>query len=716
MDPPAAAFSFQPNYEPSQAHDEDADKSTASKGPKRKRLAKACDACHKSKRRCDGTAPCSNCYFASKPCHYTDASGRPVAAPHTGKPDASKAPRNSAARSKTYSEDDQSRASTSQDSLDGERRQARKRVKNERPNILQTQESSSDSAPARDDGAQDRVAPLVLDHALTRELTNLFFTHCHPVRAVIHKPSFSASLSHNRVPSHLLFAICALAAPLSRQPRIRSTAPPRLSGRPFAHEAVSQMFDGSGHLICDPNLFTAQALCLLMVHDLVARDVGAPANSRYRDLALQIVQALGVHASSEQSGSPPVPTADFIHASIERECVRRIFWVIHIMDLQVSLYTQRLVSLSDTQLRLRLPVDETGFELAVHSTSPEYLYLPPVRTHWVSELGHFIRILSLFTQTEQILNRSDTNLSSLTDLEKRGEEWVSNLPDHLRFSDQNLQVQQSMFETSSNTGAWCFCCMHIYYAGFTLALHAARNNMMSYSMTSPAPMSQRPQWTVARLDMIMGMLGDRAKKSMIMGAFLWIQIKYCNRDDAQIRAWCHDYEEMWGTRISDLVAAATAPRLERGSSHPFPIPQSSKRLLPPAASSQMFPLGRSLDELRLHNHGNNWSSAPHAHMQLGMGSAFTVGSSGDKSTLKRANSDSEGDSSSKNGGASGRLGESLPSLKSSGLLDSWNSATASNTHPRTDMRELSVKPSSSMESDVRSSMPVGLQWLANESR
>jgi hypothetical protein len=26
---------------------------------------------------------------------------------------------------------------------------------------------------------------------------------------------------------------------------------------------------------------------------------------------------------------------------------------------------------------------------------------------------------------------------------------------------------------------------------------------------------QRPQWTVTRLDMIMGMLGDRAKNSMI---------------------------------------------------------------------------------------------------------------------------------------------------------------------------------------------------------
>ncbi|KAJ7890675.1 hypothetical protein B0H14DRAFT_2690299 [Mycena olivaceomarginata] len=665
--PPAVGFSFQPSYEPTQAPDEDADKSAASKGPKRKRLAKACDACHKSKRR----------YFASKPCHYTDASGRPVAAPHTGKPDASKPPRSSVARSKTYSEDDQPRTSTSQDHVDGEPRQARKRVKNDRPNILQTQETSADSV-------LDRAAPLVLDPRSYARANQPLFTHCHPVRAVIHKPSFSASLSHNRVPSHLLFAICALAAPLSRQPHIRSMAPPRLSGKPFAHEALSQMFDGSGHLICDPDLFTAQALCLLMVHDLVAKDTDAPATSRYRDLALQVVQALGV-LTSDHPVSAAIPTADSISASIERECVRRVFWVIHIMDLlQVSLHTQRPVSLSDTQLRLRLPVDETSFELAVHSTSPEYLYLPPVRQTWLSELGHFIRIFSLFAQTEQILNRPDTNLRTLADVEKRGEEWVSNLPDHLRFSEQNLQFEHR---------AWCFCCMHVYYAGFILALQACKNNLMSYSITSPAPVPQRPQWTVTRLDMIMGMLGDRAKNSMIMGAFIWIQIKYCNRDDAQIRALSNNYEEMWGTRIPDLVAAATAPRLERVSSHPFAIPLRVK------ADYAFWSLVANV-------------SARPPRQQLVKRPASAAGPG---ISLHR-----DADSSSKNGGTSGRLGESLPSLKSSGLLDSWNSATASTTHSRTDMRELSVKPPPGMESDVRSTtlsgMPVGLQWLANESR
>ncbi|KAJ6591681.1 fungal-specific transcription factor domain-containing protein [Mycena vulgaris] len=700
------AFAFQTGYEHPDQHEDD-DMSAASKGPKRKRLAKACTACHKSKRRCDGTAPCSNCHFASKPCHYIDASGRPVAAPHPGKPDASKVPRSSSARSKIYPEDDRPRPSTSLDRLDGERRQTHKRVKNDRPNVLQ--DASSDSGPSHQD-VKARAPPLVLDHALTRELTNLFFTHCNPVRAIIHKPNFSASLSHNRVPSYLLYAMCALAAPLSRQPRIR-TAPPRLSGRPFAHEAVSLMFDGSGHLICDTNLTTAQALCMLMAHDLISKDMSESTSLRYRDTTLQIIQALGLH-NSEHSVITPVPSADFIHASIERESVRRIFWLIHILDLHLSVYTQRLVTLSDNQLRLRLPVDETSFELAVHSTLPEYL--SPVRTQWVSELGHLIRVMSIYAQTEQILNRSDTNLSTLTELEKRGEEWASSLPDHLRFSEQNLQVQQSMFETSSNTGAWCFCCMHVYYASFALALHVGRNSMLSYSQNTPTPISQRPKWAVTRLDMIMAMMGDRAKNSMIMGVYIWTQMKYCNRDDAKIRGWCSDYEELWGTQIPELVAAGTAPRLE-GRSRTY-------MHATPHLPTTLHPLGRSLDELKLHNHDTNWSNSTNAHLQLGTGAELLAGGHrGKDADRRRAKNEVDGEPSQKAGGP----GESLPSLKSSGLLDSWNPAAqsaVSNTHLRADMRGLSMRsppPPPEMESDVRSttvSMPVGLKWLAHESQ
>lgn len=54
-----------------------------SKGKKRKRLAKACSACHKNKRRCDGFAPCSNCEFSSRRCVYLNAKGEVIPPPKT---------------------------------------------------------------------------------------------------------------------------------------------------------------------------------------------------------------------------------------------------------------------------------------------------------------------------------------------------------------------------------------------------------------------------------------------------------------------------------------------------------------------------------------------------------------------------------------------------------------------------------------------------------
>jgi hypothetical protein len=54
-----------------------------SKGKKRKRLAKACSACHKNKRRCDGFSPCSNCEFSSRQCIYLNAKGEVIPPPKT---------------------------------------------------------------------------------------------------------------------------------------------------------------------------------------------------------------------------------------------------------------------------------------------------------------------------------------------------------------------------------------------------------------------------------------------------------------------------------------------------------------------------------------------------------------------------------------------------------------------------------------------------------
>ncbi|KJA23614.1 hypothetical protein HYPSUDRAFT_66286 [Hypholoma sublateritium FD-334 SS-4] len=580
------------------------------KGPKRKRLAKACDACHKSKRRCDGTgALIVDSYYASKQCTYTDASGRPVPAPRPFKPEkhdphASASSPESRVHPPTqpggpsgnpfriYPSQASSSHQFQSENSDDERRHPRKRLRTERGNPMPVEDLIID--PPLSDGPPEHPAAIDLDPALTRELTNLFFTHCHPARVIIHKPTFSSALSHNRVPSHLLLAVCALAAPLSKQPRIRTT-PSRFAGKPFAQEALSQMFDGAGRLVVEPDLAAAQALCILQMHDILTEKRNSSWSSRFHDLALQIVEGLGVH-SPEHPTLTPVPSQEFVQRSIEREAVRRIFWLIHLLDVMASIYFKKPVTFADNELRLRLPVDETSFELGVHSTLPEYLYLPAVRTQWASEFGHLIRVISIYAKMEFALDEitdATTNgfsAAALMEAEQRMEEWDRTLPDHLRFSEENLQVQQSMFETSSNGGAWCWCCIHLYHASCALVLNLARQRTHRGSMADT-------QWAVERIELILKMLGDRAKNSILMGSALWSLIKYCKRDDPQVRKWAVEYEEAYGTQMFEMV--------QDWRSQPSP-----PHLHQHVHSSQ--PQAYHQQPQTAHNNGNHHSTAYHA--------------------------------------------------------------------------------------------------------
>lgn len=100
---------------------------------------------------------------------------------------------------------------------------------------------------------------------------------------IIHKPTFSAALSQNRVPLFLIHAVCAVAASLSKQPRFKIDTT-KLPGQSFADDAASLMFDSHGKLVVEPNLATAQALCLLQSYDYLT--IKPSSTSRYHGTSL----------------------------------------------------------------------------------------------------------------------------------------------------------------------------------------------------------------------------------------------------------------------------------------------------------------------------------------------------------------------------------------------------------------------------------------------
>ncbi|KAI4518628.1 hypothetical protein K525DRAFT_367460, partial [Schizophyllum commune Loenen D] len=221
-------------------------------GSKRKRLTK----------RCDGTAPCSNCYFASKPCTYTDSQGRPVPAPIVTRdqsPSSSQqGPYRSASLGDARASLDEPRVPLSDPRAPAQPLQTwttpsiqdpspRKRLRTSASGTSLGYPVDYLASQSQHTNALEPASPVKLDNRLIRELVGLFFTHCHPARLIFHKPTFTAALTHGVVPPYLVFAMCALAAPLSKQPRLRTT-PARYAGRPFAQEALSLMFDGAGRL------------------------------------------------------------------------------------------------------------------------------------------------------------------------------------------------------------------------------------------------------------------------------------------------------------------------------------------------------------------------------------------------------------------------------------------------------------------------------------
>lgn len=543
------------------------------KGGKRKRLSKACDACHKSKRRCDGTAPCSNCYFASKSCTYTDSSGRPVPAPRNSNHDNANASVPEIPARDQISRPGEPSPPHPPLSTDEEYIAAPKRNRSN-----PTAGTASQLSPTLHKVQQPQSK--LLDRDTTHELVNLFFAHCNPHRMIFHKPSFSAELSHNRLPEYLVLVVCAVAAPLSKS--VSSTASiARLAGVPFYEEAVSIMFDNAGRLLSEPCLATAQALCLMEMHEVAASHSWTK-HYKYFDLALRVLEeSLEVHVPDDKARRPASPTPpDSLDMYIERECSRRCFWLIQLMGWINAIYTYRPLRPRCVEMMatVRLPIDETTFDLAVHwhSATSEFIHAPAPRTRYASQFGHVLRILSLYSTVQAVvaMDESTVREAALRDCRKDLEEWDASLSGHLRFSEDNLEKQVSMFDTSSNTGAWCFCFMHALYPCSCLALAEGEGRL-----AEPVP------WVRKQLGMIFDATGTRAKNTILSACVLWSYSKY-HPDDPQLHIWDHDFEKTWGFSVTVVAHQwREVQAKERAANSPKNSPPQREQATEPAANS-----------------------------------------------------------------------------------------------------------------------------------
>lgn len=153
-------------------------------------------------------------------------------------------------------------------------------------------------------------------------------------------------------------------------------------------------------------------------------------------------------------------------------------------------------------------------------------------------------------------------------------------------------------------------------------------------------------------------------------------LRYYGTDDPQIKQWADAHWDIWGVRIEECVALEPGRRVHHPSR-----PEDSR-------VPQQHDLNRSIYDLRLNSIGPSAES---------------------RST--RSISDADIDPVLQGSGQ--RNGVPLPSLKSSGLLDSWSTPGESRTKnvQPTDRKS----PHLEIPRPVSSNMPVGMAWLADES-
>ncbi|CAE6464979.1 unnamed protein product [Rhizoctonia solani] len=632
---------------------------------KRKRLSKACDSCHKSKRRCDGTSPCANCDFAGKQCVYTDANGRIVAPPRSREHEEEHHPTNRPRRHSVsvahilahgqhHSDDRNSSYATSPPSprpqLDLHRpvpipghhhrieqpprpfatpinpphqswdyyqyyRRPEPESEDDRVRSRRRYESFPPPDPAErglypglnivsprtntgrlsgDKGALD------IEPYLAKELVYLFFNNQHPANLMFHRPTFMLALSKGQVPMPLLNSIFALAAPYSSQPALR-TNPSWHAGERFAQAANAELFDQGGQLALRPDLAVAQALGLLVLHECVMR---RPTNNdRHMCIAFQIMKELGVSTMDDPANvalsSSSTPERDTFEQWVSAECHRRTFWVLYVLECLSSAFTARPMTFKDSQLKVRLPVDEASFEFGLKGDSaPEYLQFPMAQAKISStgEFGHLIRVTWIYT----------TVMNQITELNKKGRppgpgdsSWESSLPERLRFTNEILHNQIKALESGGSTSGWTYAYMHALAECSVLGLHELLEVMPNREAARAH--TNRQQRALDNLTVILGSLGTRGRLSMWTGTLLLAVVRYravlSQHPDPHVTEWCAEFHQQWGISLAELVNpefrrvwCGGVINKESDSATPTPPPASPRPRSPTGYPTMIMPV------------------------------------------------------------------------------------------------------------------------------
>ncbi|ODN97268.1 hypothetical protein L198_03831 [Cryptococcus wingfieldii CBS 7118] len=485
------------------------------KGRKRKRLAKACSACHKNKRRCDGFAPCSNCEFSNRPCQYVNAQGEPIPPPRTRDSSASVPLKKDGSKSGSNE--------TSSISLGHERKASGE--------SSHSQQGMGD--PEYEMRRKPSVGPLQIvemDISLSAELVDIFFKRCLPLPIILHLPTFNYRLYLNQVSPVLLDVIYAFAARLCENPIFLQTLSPNHLPHHRGELFALRAHRNAESLIHQRKKFSeearradrgswqetelAQTAYLLSVYFTCTRQ--AKLGLFYLEAGIDILRPSPVPYIQPPAAHPGSNPVEF---TTHMETRNRTFWALVLHDLCAST-NGRPRKLTEADLgTIPLPGSETQWARwggsGPNGREPGRRDgLVPGTGSWsdeegsVGEVGHVIRILSILADIMALATDSSSGESKQVfalRLEGALKNWAMSLPRHMHFNESNLTHALGKLASQvpeAKTSGWMYAYMH-----------AAAECGMFYLQAAVAPASdsvvtaRRQSQAIENLIVIMDTIG-----------------------------------------------------------------------------------------------------------------------------------------------------------------------------------------------------------------
>lgn len=271
---------------------------------------------------------------------------------------------------------------------------------------------------------------------------------------LLHKPSFMRRLRAGSVPPVLSLAVCAVSARFSTHPQLNSE-PPFLRGENWANPAAAIALSRHD----EPNITILTVFLLLGLHEFGTCHGGR--SWSFGGQALRMAYALQLHRELDYDPLLSHSNGNGSQLSFtDREIRRRTMWACFLMDRYNSSGSQRPPIGNEKFLHIQLPIKESHFHMEIPGPTkdldgnvpnpvPDNIGQLSNAQENMGVSAYIIKSVVIWGRIVDYLNLGGNKKdqhplwapeSGYMQLKRQIEEFSANLPSHLVFTYENLQI------------------------------------------------------------------------------------------------------------------------------------------------------------------------------------------------------------------------------------------------------------------------------------